>query len=400
MRHARITLAIACHLTLVAPAGAGTIGVPGDFPTIQDAIDAAGGGDEIVVSAGRYVETIDLLGKQITIRSTDPADPAVVAATVVDAAGLGSTVTSARSEGPATTLDGLTITGGHAKFGGGIVVRNGSRPTIRRCVVVGNEGSAGGGMFVGETADPFVTGTVFRLNTTFSGGDGAGVLCDETSPSFIDCRFEENVAECCGGGMLLTGGSSPLVSGCHFEGNRASSVGSSGGAIGIEEGSPTIKQTTFIDNEADAGGAVSSVEGAPVFSDCRFESNDATLGGGYWSFASTPIVQDTVFTENQATCGGGMYARFGTVTLEQCEFGANAAIGGDGGAGVFAWSLELTVERTTFADNVADFGGGGLYAHEATGLVSVCTFEGNAAIDQGGAICMEGGGPAITLATF
>ena len=52
---------------------------------IQLAIDAADPGDEIVVPPDTYNEIIDLLGKAITLRSTDSSDPAVVAATIIDA---------------------------------------------------------------------------------------------------------------------------------------------------------------------------------------------------------------------------------------------------------------------------------------------------------------------------
>lgn len=73
-------------------------------------MDDSLGGDEIVVGPGTYVESIDLGGKPITLRSADPSDPAVVAATVL-------TIESERvvrcvsGEGPDTVLAGVTIIG-------------------------------------------------------------------------------------------------------------------------------------------------------------------------------------------------------------------------------------------------------------------------------------------------
>jgi len=69
---------MSCALTAL-PAAAATINVPGDQPTIQDAIDAAVAGDEIVVSPGTYLENIDV-NKSVTVRSVNPSSPTAVAA--------------------------------------------------------------------------------------------------------------------------------------------------------------------------------------------------------------------------------------------------------------------------------------------------------------------------------
>ena len=119
----------------VAP-GSGTEADP--FCLIQDCIDAATDGDECVVAPGTYFETINFLGKAITLSSTDPSDPAVVAATVIDATGLGqvSVVSCNTNEGSNTILDGFTITGGTGteddfgnRFCGGMY-NSSSSPTV------------------------------------------------------------------------------------------------------------------------------------------------------------------------------------------------------------------------------------------------------------------------------
>jgi len=86
--------------------------------TLQNAIGVAAATDEIIVAQGTYNELIDFSGKAITLRSTNPTDPAVVAATIIDGSGLGgSVVTCASNEGPDTLLSGFTITGGIAEGG-------------------------------------------------------------------------------------------------------------------------------------------------------------------------------------------------------------------------------------------------------------------------------------------
>jgi pectin methylesterase-like acyl-CoA thioesterase len=86
--------------------------VPGDYLTIQAAIDASVDGDEIVVAPGRYRENILMLGKQIVLRSTNPDDPDIVASTIIDASGAGRVVTFTGTETSQCMLTGFTITGG------------------------------------------------------------------------------------------------------------------------------------------------------------------------------------------------------------------------------------------------------------------------------------------------
>ena len=78
--------------------------VPKDYPAIQQAIDAAEEGCEIVVSEGTYFENIDFKGKKIAVRSTDPTNPAVVEATVIDGGGSGYVVKFASYEISGTIL--------------------------------------------------------------------------------------------------------------------------------------------------------------------------------------------------------------------------------------------------------------------------------------------------------
>ena len=79
--------AVAFGLPFVASTAALAIDVPGDAETIQGGILLAGPEDPFVnVGPGEYAETIDFLGKAITVRSTGaPFD------TIIHAQGLGAT---------------------------------------------------------------------------------------------------------------------------------------------------------------------------------------------------------------------------------------------------------------------------------------------------------------------
>ncbi len=97
---------------------------------IQDAMDDAADGDEIILSEGSYHENIDFKGKNLTIRSTNPSEPAVVGATVISGSSHGPTVTFSDGDYASCLLHGFTIVSGTV----GISCRDAS-PTIRNCTI-------------------------------------------------------------------------------------------------------------------------------------------------------------------------------------------------------------------------------------------------------------------------
>jgi hypothetical protein len=100
---------------------------------IQHAIDDAAFSDEIVLREGTYYENIYFTGKNITLGSTDPNDPTVVAATLIDGGDQGPVVTVFGTQETDCVLAGLTITGGTV----GVSCRGGSL-TIRNCTIRSN----------------------------------------------------------------------------------------------------------------------------------------------------------------------------------------------------------------------------------------------------------------------
>ncbi len=54
-----------------APGDDGVLEVPGEFATIQDAVDAAAEGDLVLISEGTYVEAVDVTTNNLTIRGVD-----------------------------------------------------------------------------------------------------------------------------------------------------------------------------------------------------------------------------------------------------------------------------------------------------------------------------------------
>ena len=97
------------------------INVPSDYTDIQDAIYAAEKDDEVVIAPGEYQGlSINFQGKAITVRSTEPGNSDIVAATIVRGVEGHPVFNIHMNEGPLSILNGLHITGGDYKHGGGI----------------------------------------------------------------------------------------------------------------------------------------------------------------------------------------------------------------------------------------------------------------------------------------
>jgi len=87
-----VTLAVPGQTALAASITVDDDG-PADYSTIKDAIGAASPGDVIVVSPGTYSEVdLTLSAANITLQSTDPEDPSIVAATIIAGGGTGYAV--------------------------------------------------------------------------------------------------------------------------------------------------------------------------------------------------------------------------------------------------------------------------------------------------------------------
>lgn len=197
----------------------------GDYSTFQAAIDAASGGDTVIVRNGTYTGTgnkeIELKGKAITLKSAGGATNCTI-----DCEDSGRAFYIHESEGNDTVIDGFTIKDGNkgtAVDGGGIRIYS-AEPTIRNCVIESCEARNGAGVYLNwSTAkDPVFENCVFKNNT--ASRNGGGIWMDHITPVFTNCTIENNTAADVGGGIYNIH-CATVYKNCVIKGNTAEDTG-------------------------------------------------------------------------------------------------------------------------------------------------------------------------------
>ncbi|MBN1885772.1 MAG: hypothetical protein JW876_09665 [Candidatus Krumholzibacteriota bacterium] len=361
------------------------------FTDPQSAIDAASAWDSVWVAEGVYLhaghdsvpvlrlapDVVVLGGFQGVETAAVERVPGVYEAVLDGADAAWHVVVGAEG----AVFDGFTIQGGNAdgtgvdRRGGGVHL-SGVGMRIANCVI--------------------------RNNSADQAGGGLSAWNDRSL--VIGCRFTANTMpqeSGLGGGGCFLSGCETEVNGCTFDLNETET---DGGALCIDEGSPTVLWCRLELNTASSGGAV-HVDGAnssnnhPIFSGCLFEGNSATYGGGVDLFECVVTIDNCTFGENVVLQGGGaIYANRSTPAISNTGFFANDGTNSTGGVFLLSHfgALRATIHNCIFVDNRSTNGwGGGLYCHGTSPAITSSTFSANRSLNGGG-ICNYEAFPEIT----
>lgn len=187
---------------------AGARYVPDHYTTIQDAIDAAVPGGEIVVRANATpYQPIDFLGKPIAVRSESGALATMISGPVGQ-----SRVTAVRGESTDSIVEGFTVKNGDfVNYGAGIMC-NGASPRLHELSIQWNGAGRGGGLACRAGSSPWLTSTVVHTNGAEI--EGGALYCDGGSdPRLNNVTIYQGTAPD-GGSVAALGDSHPLLENC------------------------------------------------------------------------------------------------------------------------------------------------------------------------------------------
>jgi hypothetical protein len=217
------------------------------FDSIQEGINAVAEQGTVSVHAGRYLETIQLPAKNITVTAEWLADPSVLGASILDADGNGPAVSFAGLEAANCRIEGLTIIRGRSPTAAAILCEHAS-PVISHCLISGNMATA---------------------------ANGAVIVCRDSKARFINCTISGNRAGA-GGAVLSFAESRAVVLNSIIWGND-------GYALAVESGLPP--QILYSDIER-GGSGPGVLDLDPLFAE-----------PGHWQDNGTPDPNDDTWVE-------------------------------------------------------------------------------------------------------
>ena len=400
------------------------------YGTLQDAIDKAQAGDEVVlqkdhrgnITIAEWIKLnlnkhkiegnvdVDLSKKQDDTATSQDGETAVAKKVEITGGTItGGTDSGVKIIGADVKLENVNVTGNSSQGnGGGIYVEDGSVEIIGGSISgnsaagTNERGAQGGGGIYAKNSDVVLTDTTISGNTvTGSGKDGGGVLVKNGSLTINDSTISDNTAPDQGGGIHVEW-SELKITDSTVSGNKAANgagIFMADTDVPKNETEHTITKTTIENNTAsNLGGGVYVGNNSDVtITDSTLEGNTAaSQGGAIVAYSGRNITLDnTTVKGNKAISGGAIHA-LGTavtdthITLENnTEFTGNNATSG---AGIYAYTiagnpLQIDILNSKINNNTATSYGGGIFAYNGVKVrADGADISGNKATGNGGGV--------------
>jgi hypothetical protein len=395
-------IAVLCSVA-VSSASAATITVTNlgnaGAGTLRAALETAPSGSTIVVPAG----TISLAPPALPVTQSVTITGAGAGATTIS--GGGATRVMTITGFPNVTLEGLTITGGAAQFGGGINSTGGTL-TLKGVSMTGNDATApkaagfGGAILVGPGALNIIDST---LTGNLAGGEGntgfggAIFYLEEPGPASFTLSIQRST---------LTGNSAGGAGGTGFGGAIEADASTTGAALSVSVLASTLTGNsaggsggTGFGGAMDLGGFKEGVALSMSVLDSTLAHNaaggigKATGFGGAVDFDGTEKTTDSFVVERSAITGNVA----GGSSSEAPGFGGGLIYEVGTGSSASARVLDTTVAQNSAGGGGSSGFGGGIEAEgPVTPSLSFDTIAGNSAGGGGG---KEFGGGLLMPAT-
>ena len=331
------------------------------FRTITAALSSPIPADDIYLLSSPHTETNILIGRDVNIISSNPANA------ILQGAGTQQTANGRIfniNAGVNVSLIELTIQNGFAQNGDGGAIENQGNLTLNKVNFIGNVTSNSGGAIFNIGSLDIINEVSFEINSALNGCGGAifnsGQLTVNTDQNASLINFASNQASGgsgAGGAICNASGGTAALNRVLMVGNRARNQG---GAI-YNQGPTIVVENSFINgNQVEAGS-----------------------GGALYNVNGTFVVQGSYLTGNTAsTVGGGAHNDAGaTFRLLQSSLTFNGA-GADGG-GIYN-DGELVIQNGTLSTNNASGSGGALRSAGGTATLDSVTINDNSAASSGG----------------
>mgnify|MGYP002526007840 FL=1 len=129
--------------------------VPDEIATIQTALDSTLEGDTINVAPGIYIETLTFPDNDLVLRG------AGAESTILTGGDSSVVFTIGGGQTNATIISGFTIQNGSGTNGGGMLLDNGSSPTLKQLIFKDNTAAQGAAIYANGFSSPTVVRSTF-----------------------------------------------------------------------------------------------------------------------------------------------------------------------------------------------------------------------------------------------